>query len=553
VRFGLRQIDVAEADLLEAEFLSPPSDTRRKLVGIRSVVLGWLAHQVTPSPPSIIAAMPRLPADNADRTIYTVAQVRATDRAAIEGAGIPGYTLMTRAGVAALQVATDRYPGARRWQLLCGGGNNGGDGYVLARLAARAGRQVTVTSLSEPATLKGDARKAYDELLADGLTVSPFDGRLDDDASLLVDAMLGSGLARDVEGGYREAVEALNRHPAPVLALDIPTGLNGDSGRVMGIAVIADATVTFVGLKLGQFSAEGPAHCGKLVLADLDIPTDYRRGIHGVLRRLPKSALGRALPPRNRQAHKGDFGHVLIVGGGPGMPGAVRLAGEAALRAGAGLVTVATHPAHHVDVLARRPELMAHGVESPGDLGELLDRATVVAVGPGLGRGPWSQALFDAVIDADKPLVVDADGLNLLVGRPFRRQDCVLTPHPGEAARLLERSSADVQADRPTALKALADRFDATVVLKGAGSLVSSGSGLPWLCTAGNPGMASPGMGDALTGVIAALRAQGFNAEEAGVFGVELHAEAGDRAAADGERGLLALDLIARLRECANP
>jgi NAD(P)H-hydrate epimerase len=484
---------------------------------------------------------------------YSVAEVRATDRAAIEGVGIAGYTLMTRAARAALVFALDRYPRARRWLFLCGGGNNAGDGFVMARLAAERGIDVRVVTLLDPAGLGGDAAMAFADFCAAGLDCDRWSGTIDASAELVVDAMLGSGLMRDVEGAFREAVDAANAHRAPVLALDIPTGLHGDSGRVMGAAVRADSTITFVGLKAGLVLGEGRAHCGRLMLADLGIPEDCRAGLEGVLRRLPEDAIRRALPPRPQDAHKGTFGHVLVVGGGPGMPGAVRLAGEAALRAGAGLVSVATHPSHHTQVLAGRPELMVHAVRSPDDMAGLLERATVIAVGPGLGQGDWSRAMLDAAVAANRPLVIDADALNMLAGQGLGRPDSVLTPHPGEAARLLGETTRNIQSDRLSALRRLSEEYGATIVLKGAGSLVSSAEGLPWVCSEGNPGMASAGMGDALSGIIAALGAQGFDAEEAAVLGVLLHARAGDAAAASGERGMLASDLIGEIRGLVNP
>jgi NAD(P)H-hydrate epimerase len=378
-------------------------------------------------------------------------------------------------------------------------------------------------------------------------------GGLDSEADLLVDGLLGSGLERDVEGRFADIVDAMNRHAAPVAALDIPSGLHGDSGAIMGIAVRAELTITFVGLKSGLYLDAGPALAGDVVFAGLDIPPECRGGVSPIMRRIDSNILAKALPRRKREAHKGHFGHVLVVGGGPGMPGAVRLCGESALRAGAGLVSIATHPGHSEQVPANRPELMCHGVESTDDLRPLLDRASVIAVGPGLGDGDWSRQMLDAVLESTLPMVVDADALNLLVDRDARADDWILTPHPGEAARLLGISIQDVQADRRAALASLVDRYGGISVLKGSGTLISSRKGQPWLCSAGNPGMASAGMGDVLTGVIAGLRAQNLSSGLAAVVGVQVHALAGDRAAEAGERGLIASDLIAEIRRCVNP
>ena len=492
--------------------------------------------------------MSTLPVD-----IYSVAAVREIDRTAIEDQGIPGYTLMTRAGAAAVSEARSRFPGARRWQVVCGAGNNAGDGYVVARLAAREGIAVVVVALVDPASLQGDAATAYADYAAAGGVVTRWAGQLDPAADLLVDAMLGSGLERDVEGEFALAVAAINSHDARVLALDIPTGIHGDSGNVMGFAVRAELTVTFVGLKAGLYLGDGPDYCGVVAFADLGVPPGCRKGIEPAYRRIDDEQLQRNLAPRRRSAHKGDFGHVLVVGGGPGMPGAVRLCGEAALRAGAGLVSIATHPQHASIIVATRSELMAHGIESAAQLEPLLEKADVVAFGPGLGRTAWAEELYARLAQDERAAVWDADALNWLATAPQAMANRIITPHPGEAARLLGDSTAAVQANRRQSLASLRERYGGVAVLKGSGTLVSSCSGAAWLCTAGNPGMASPGMGDVLTGIIAALRAQGLAPEEAAAVGVSAHARAGDRAAGDGERGLIAGDLLQALRAVLNP
>jgi ADP-dependent NAD(P)H-hydrate dehydratase / NAD(P)H-hydrate epimerase len=259
------------------------------------------------------------------------------------------------------------------------------------------------------------------------------------------------------------------------------------------------------------------------------------------------------LPARARDAHKGDNGHVLAIGGDHGTAGAIRLCGEAALRTGAGLVSVATRAENLLALNAARAELMAHAVHGPQELQSLLERATVLAVGPGLGQSAWGHALWLTALDSGKPLVLDADGLNLLAreGRQFHTP-AVMTPHPGEAARLLASTTAEIQKDRFAAARSLAKRYGAVVVLKGSGSLIADPDGRLDVCTWGNPGMATGGMGDLLTGVIAALMAQGCNAWQAACMGVGLHARAGDIAARDGERGLLASDLLQPLRTLGN-
>ncbi|SEL38901.1 NAD(P)H-hydrate dehydratase [Ectothiorhodospira marina] len=495
--------------------------------------------------------------------LYTAEQVRDMDRCAIQDHGIPGYTLMERAGAASLSVLRARWPVARVIAVVCGPGNNGGDGYVVARLAREAGLEVRLVAATDPRALQGDAARAWRDWQACSPSPRGGDARGLAGADVIVDGLLGTGLGRPVEGEMAQWVQAMNASPAPVLALDIPSGLNADTGAVMGCAVQAWATVTFIGLKQGLFTGAGPEHCGPVHYNDLDVPAAVRRVQVPAAWRWTGADL-QSLGRRSRGAHKGHFGHVLVVGGDAGMPGAVRLAAEAAARVGAGLVSVATHPAHAALIPMARPELMCHGVEHPADLDALLDKASVVAVGPGLGQGPWGQALWQRVTQWQGPLVVDADALNLLATTPLRRDDWVLTPHPGEAGRLLGLDGAQVQGDRPTAAASLGQRYGGVCVLKGAGSLIQGPSGRQ-LCDAGNPGMASGGMGDVLTGVIAGLMAQGLppashwqdralsDLEAAATLGVCVHAAAADRAAVGGERGLLATDLLACLRPTVNP
>ena len=485
-------------------------------------------------------------------SVFSAAQVRAMDAHAIERLGIPGYTLMGRAGEAALDCLTRHWPAARRVLVLCGAGNNAGDGYVVARLAAASGLAVTVAALSEPTRLHGDAARAYADFREAGGTTVGFSPSLLPDADVIVDGMLGTGLDREVGGAYADCIRALGEARCRVLALDLPSGLNADTGAVMGCAVSAAQTISFVGLKSGLFLGAGPDHAGELSFAGLGIDPAVASG-EPVLRRVEDGLLASLLPPRRRGAHKGDHGRVLVVGGGPGMPGAARLAAEAALRVGAGLVTVATWPAHVAAIVAGRPEVMCRGIEQPAEVRALMAAADVVAVGPGLGQSDWSRELLEAVLASGRRLVVDADALNLLSQSPWRGADWVLTPHPGEAARLLGTSAAAVQADRLGTLRSLADRFGGTVVLKGACSLVTGPSGEAWVCDAGNPGMATAGMGDVLTGTIAGLAAQGLPLEQAAVAGVRVHARAGDLAARRGVRGLIASDLMEALRACVNP
>ncbi|BFI95563.1 MAG: bifunctional ADP-dependent NAD(P)H-hydrate dehydratase/NAD(P)H-hydrate epimerase [Rhodanobacter sp.] len=480
--------------------------------------------------------------------LYTVAQVRALDRRAVEALGVPGFELMRRAAWAAFSALRRRWPQARRIAVHCGPGNNGGDGFLLALLAREAGLTVDVHALSRDAS--GDAALARQAWTEAGGTVRFWQaGDAVQTADIHVDALYGTGLRRAPEPAAAALIEAINASGAPVLALDVPSGLDADTGRTLGAAIRADHTVVFIAAKRGLHTGRAAEVAGTLELDALGLPESLWQDMPPDARLLAQEHL----PPRPRDANKGMNGHVLAIGGEHGMAGAIRLSGEAALRAGAGLVSVATRVEHLPALNAARPELMAHGVDGPQALEPLLARASVLAVGPGLGQGAWSHALWLTALDSGKPLVLDADGLNLLAREPRRfTQPAVLTPHPGEAARLLGGTVADVEADRFAAARSLAERFHAVVMLKGSGSLVADPNGRLDVCPWGNPGMAAGGMGDLLTGIVAALLAQGCDAWRAACLGVGLHARAGDRAARLGERGLLAADLLAPLRALGN-
>jgi NAD(P)H-hydrate epimerase len=484
--------------------------------------------------------------------IYSVSQVRALDRYAIEVLGIPGYTLMERAAEAALRCVRGRFPTAQRLVAVCGVGNNGGDGYVLARLAQAAGLAVTALAVAAPEALRGDARRAFDDYAASAGRVLPFSADALRDAELIVDAVLGTGARGPLEPKVAAAIRAMNAADIPIMALDLPSGLDGEHGVPLGDAVCAAVTVTFVGLKTGLFLGEGPQHAGTVYFDDLEIAAPEGEQFVPRLRRITEAEIRVALPRRPRAANKGTFGRALVVGGGPGMPGAARLAGEAALRTGAGLVTVATSPENLVAIVATRPELICHALPDPRALVALIDKADVIAVGPGIGQSDWSRAVLEQVLATDKPLVVDADALNLIAARPIRRDHWILTPHPGEAGRLLGITADAVQADRSGALVALTERYGGIVVLKGSGTLVGRTGQPPGFCDRGNPGMATAGMGDVLTGVIVGILAQCRDLEAAARTGVLVHALAGDAAARGGERGLLAGDVIEELRTAVN-
>lgn len=484
-------------------------------------------------------------------TLYTAAQTRALDHCAIHEHSIPGIVLMSRAAGTAFSRLIEFWPDPGCLQILCGTGNNGGDGFLIADIAHKRGIQVTVLQLGEPGKIVGDALLARQQALANGVTIVPFEASLLTSDGVIVDALLGTGLGGEVRGDYVQAIEAINACGAPVLAVDIPSGLCSDTGRVLGLAVHAELTVTFIGLKRGLFTLQAPDYTGVVHFCDLAVPAEVYADAAANCSRLELESLLQRLPVRAATAHKGWYGTVLVVGGDYGFAGAAALAAEAALRCGAGLVQVATRPEHVAAIVARTPEVMPRGVCEASDFMPLLESADVLVVGPGLGQSPWSIELAQLALASDKPLVLDADGLNLLANgalgdiNPVGNR--VLTPHPGEAGRLLSCATAEVQADRFAAVSALQARYGGVVILKGNGTLITDGDSV-LLSDYGNPGMASGGMGDVLSGVIGALLAQHMAPLESVALGVCLHGAAADIAASEGQRGLVASDLIPQMR-----
>ena len=498
--------------------------------------------------------------------IYQAHQVREIDRSVIQQHGIPGIVLMRRAADAAFKQIMTRYSRINHLVVVCGPGNNGGDGYIVALCARNIGIRVTVVAASTPNS--GDAATAFQMYRDDGGVITECDYSVLATADLVVDALFGTGLSRAPEGAAAELIGGMNNAACPVVSLDIPSGLHSDTGAAFSACVIASVTITFIGLKLGLLTGQGRSHVGELVFEDLQIPAEARRAVEPVARIIQPLQLGKnGLEKYGREMHKGEAGRVLVVGADHGMLGAVLLAGEAALRCGCGVVTVASTESHLDLPALRRPELMSTDAVklTPERVAGLAD---TIVLGPGLGQSAWSEQVFDRFIDCELPMVVDADGLNWLAqksrhGTAVRRGNRVLTPHPGEAARLLHCTPAEVQADRLAAASEIAARYGGICVLKGTGTLVAcvdgdgvdgsgvdgdSAKGAVYLCDRGNPGMATAGMGDVLSGIVGSLLGQGLPAIVAATVAVWMHSSAAD-AAADhiGERSLLAQDVIDRL------
>jgi hydroxyethylthiazole kinase-like uncharacterized protein yjeF len=492
-------------------------------------------------------------------TLYTAEQTRLLDKTAIEYAGIPGFTLMRRAGRAVFVEIQKRWPDIKTLSVLCGGGNNGGDGFVVAALARQKGYAVQALYVGGDdfaAQLQGEAREAWLWASGEGVRFQLF--KADDPlmGDVVVDALLGTGLTGDVRSMFQQAIRAINRRARPVIAVDIPSGLCADTGKVLGLAVKSDVTVTFIGLKQGLFMHQAVEHVGELVFDALHIPESVYEQVSISAFRVGADDVLECLPARFRASHKGSFGHLLVIGGDHGMGGAAIMAAEAALFCGAGKVTLATRSAHITAALCRCPEVMVQGVEYGSDLLPLIAQADVIVFGPGLGQNAWAEQLLQGIWNANLPTVVDADGLNILLkkGRfqQLSRRNWILTPHPGEAARLLNVDIATLQQDRISSARALQAASGGTIVLKGAGTLITDGD-VMHLCSAGNPGMASGGMGDVLSGVVGALLAQKLSPVDAARIGVYAHSFAADLCAEKtGERGLKATDLIAYVRLILN-
>ena len=475
--------------------------------------------------------------------LYSAAQVRDLD-ARLIAAGTPGFELMQRAAHATWRAIRRRWPEASELTVLTGHGNNAGDGFLVASLAHKTGWQVRVLAVGDPAALKGDAARAY--AAAAGVNIQPWaDQPL---AGIVVDALLGTGLKGDVREPYLSVIKTINASGLPVAAVDIPSGLCADTGHCLGVAVRADLTVTFIGLKMGLLTGDAPDLIGQLMFDDLQADK-------AIVADAPLTAIGLGatslpvLASRPRTAHKGMFGRVLVIGGDQGFGGAALLSAESALRSGAGMVTLATRAEHVPAALTRMPEIMSAGIGSANQLMPLIEAASVLVVGPGLGQHSWGRSLLSAAANADRPQVWDADALNrLATGQVVLPENSVITPHPGEAARLLGISTQEVQSDRAAAAQALARKFNAVCVLKGSGSLVASADGRMALCDQGHPAMATAGLGDVLAGLIGALMAQHMNAFDAACLAVWLHASAGQQVGASG-RGMAASDIIPTIRQ----
>ena len=494
---------------------------------------------------------------------YATKQVRDHEAKAAQLANLSLYQLMESAGSAVFSLIKKQLNSPKaKILLLCGKGNNGGDGFVIARLALLAGYRVKVILFADKNAVQGDAGTAMAKYVqAQGKLISC--NKREDllkytaefAADVIVDALLGTGFTGNITGIYQQAIHWLNEQPTTVVSVDIPSGLNADTGVATNTTVKADFTVTFIAVKKGLLTGQSVDFIGRLFFASLSIDTYFHQLVKSDCKVVSTQYQPKLLP-RIASSHKGKIGLVLTIGGGQGMPGAIRLCSEAALRCGAALVSVCCAENNQTMVLNGRPELMlaANNAQQLQFL-PVLHKAKVITIGTGLGRSQWAEQLFNVVIALKNPqqtIVFDADGLHFLAKTQHRAHNRVLTPHPGEAATLLQCSIGEIEADRFSAVKKIAQIYGGVCVLKGAGSLVSDGN-MVWINTSGNAGMASGGMGDVLSGIIAACLLQAKTITEAVILAVFIHGQAADIIAQKyGQRGILASDLFIPLQKLIN-
>lgn len=511
------------------------------------------------------------------RDLFTAEQVRSLDNIAIQQCDIPGFTLMQRAATVAFNTLLERWPQVRHVQVFAGSGNNAADGYLVAALAKEQGLSAEVITLSDPEGLTGDAKLAFEAAQKQQVSITAFadfDGEHEKAHAhpVCVDALFGTGLSREVTGDYAKAITFINGSDRPVIAIDIPSGLSADTGASLGMAVRADVTVCFIGLKQGLLTNQAGDHVGELIFHDLDVPDRVFSGDSSPqpsAQRIDINSVGKMLAPRAVASHKGSHGHVVVIGGDSSFGGAVLMAAEAALRSGAGLVSVITRLAHRPALLARTPEVMVLGTEDENsNIDGLIARASAIVIGPGLGRSDWARGLMQKALSAqlsrDLPLVIDADGLQLLAekreqgaaenGSGIKRDNWILTPHPGEASALLGISVSEIQQDRFRAVRQLNKDWGGACLLKGSGSLICTAEQEVSLCSEGNAGMATGGMGDVLSGIVGSLVAQGHSLGDSLQAAACIHGEAADLSMQEsGQRGMAATDLMPYIRELVNP
>jgi hydroxyethylthiazole kinase-like uncharacterized protein yjeF len=504
-----------------------------------------------------------------EQPLFRADEIKKIEQSSAKSRNIELYQIMELAGLAAWQSIETHWRDAEKISIVCGKGNNAGDGFVLAKIAAARGKTVQVLLVDEKTEHKGDAQVAYQAMIAEGIKPIQFQAASLKSQDLIVDAILGTGLKGPLKENFQQTIESINTQvesesllqaesSVEVFSLDIPSGLESNTGQVNPIAIRAARTLTFIALKPGMVTGDARAYCGVIDLAELDVTADCKQQFSAQAWIDDADALIESLPQRSNISHKGDHGHLLLIGGDYGFGGAILMSAMAAGRCGAGRLTILTRDAHVAPILTQCPEAMIRSVSGANDpaLSAILQNTDAVVIGPGLGQEPWAQGLLKVICATELPLLLDADALNILAAttdsKQYKKSNWVITPHPGEAGRLLNVEASQIEQDRYQAVDLLQNKYSAVVVLKGAGTLIEDYDNQITVCNEGNPGMASAGMGDILSGIIGTLLAQGIEVSLAARIGVALHARAGDLAAMNGQKGLMATDLISPLRMLVN-
>lgn len=476
--------------------------------------------------------------ENSTNALYTSEQTRQLDQIAIEEFGIPSLGLMKLAGDRAFRLLMQHFADSQKIVVACGAGNNGGDGYVVAFLLHKSGMPVQVIALEQPLT--ADAKTVRQEFEQAGGVCSQ-DLSVVDQADLIVDGLFGAGLSRAPEGEVANLINRINRNSkARKYSLDLPSGLDGDTGQGFNPSVKADLTITFIGRKIGLTTAAGPDLSGDVIVEQLDLPGEVFDRVKPKAYLMPRPEIAQ----RSTNTHKGQFGHVYIAGGDRGMLGAILLAGSAALRSGVGMATVISLESHLDLPALHLPELMSSYFDQGLDVEAIMSPGAALVLGPGTVDNDWGRDLFNALSRQAVSRVLDAGALRQLAANPSTYTAQILTPHPGEAAALLNTTTQTIQSHRVQSAIDISNRYGGVCVLKGAGTIIADGDKIA-IADVGNPGMSSAGTGDVLSGIIGALLAQGLSPFDAAKTGVWLHGRAGDIAADKcGQHGMIASDII---------
>ncbi|WWP01696.1 MAG: bifunctional ADP-dependent NAD(P)H-hydrate dehydratase/NAD(P)H-hydrate epimerase [Candidatus Dasytiphilus stammeri] len=485
-------------------------------------------------------------------SIWTVRDTQQIEKEYLENnQGLTQFNLMERAGKAAFDYIYHSYPQAKKWLVLCGPGNNGGDGYIVASLAQAAGIEITLLSSCTNSSPK-EAQKSRHQWLSSGGKISPHDIDWPNNLDIIIDGLLGNQLNRVPSYPYNMLINKANQSDLPIVSLDIPSGLSAETGATPGDVIKAAHTITFITLKPGLFTGKARKYVGKIHYDSLGID-EFLKNKEASIKRMDANCLPILLPPRCPISHKREHGRLLIIGGEIGTAGAVRLAGEAALRTGSGLVKILTKKFNIIPILSNRPELMVDELRID-TLDYSLNWADIIVVGPGLGQKNWGQKALSIIQKSTKPMLWDADALIMLSEKPDQRHNRIITPHPGEAAKLLNISIAEIESNRLDAAKSLANKYGGIVVLKGAGTIIASYQGDLVIADVGNAGMASGGMGDVLSGIIGSLLGQQLSYYQAACAGCIIHGAAADLLASQlGMCGILASDIFSQIHLLMNP